>query len=242
VTHRAEGPGVETWRHSTAGRPASRAVAGKTTGGDGGDSGGDKVETEWRHQTLSTSYPPFGFPGPALAAPKPAGCADARTAGLLLAVPCLESAFCGAKDSAARAATRPAALALAGLVGRDPADKVARAVRGVAVWPELAELPEGGSDWNDAARHAGADLVRDRIEAAIRAAAAAQPAPKPKAPAGRTSPARAAGQPNAAPKPQRPPAGRDARAGTNHSGILVDAARHTWPSGACVSTKHRLHD
>ena len=112
--------------------------------------------------------------------------------------------------------------------GREAADKVAHAVRGVAVWPELAELPKGGSDWNDVARHAGADLVRDRIEAAIRAAmAAAQASLKPKAPArapaARTSPARTTGQASAAPKPQRPPAGRNARADTDHPGVLADA-------------------
>lgn len=121
--------------------------------------------------------------------------------------------------------------------GLEAADKVARAVRGVAVWPELAELPEGGSDWNDAARHAGADLVRDRIEAAISAAvAAAQPAPKPKAPAkppaGRASPARAAGQPNAGHKPQRPPAGRDTRADTDHPGAFADAGGEPPEGGA----------
>jgi putative DNA primase/helicase len=111
--------------------------------------------------------------------------------------------------------------------GREAAEKVARAVRGVSVWPELAELPEGGSDWNDAARHAGADLVRDRIEAAIRAAmAATQATLKPKAPArapaGRTSPARPAGQAGAAPNAQRPPAGRATRTDTDRPGAPAD--------------------
>lgn len=54
--------------------------------------------------------------------------------------------------------------------GREAADKAARAVRGAVVWPGAAELPEGGSDWNDAAAHVGLDHVRERIEAALSAA------------------------------------------------------------------------
>ncbi len=51
--------------------------------------------------------------------------------------------------------------------GREAAEKAVAAVNGAAVWPEPHELPDDGSDWNDASRHAGPELVRQRIEAAI---------------------------------------------------------------------------
>jgi putative DNA primase/helicase len=126
--------------------------------------------------------------------------------------------------------------------GREAADKVARAVRGVAVWPELAELPEGGSDWNDAARHVGADRVRDRIEAAIQAAMPkAQPMttakPSAKAPAGRTTRERTAGHSDAPPAPRRALAGRDARAGTDHPGTVADVGR----GAVCNRAKPGMH-
>lgn len=49
--------------------------------------------------------------------------------------------------------------------GREKAQAAADKVRGAVVWPE--GLPEGGSDFNDMARHAGLDAVRERIETAI---------------------------------------------------------------------------
>lgn len=78
--------------------------------------------------------------------------------------------------------------------GREKAQAAADKVRGAAVWP--TGLPEGTSDFNDMAQHAGADAVRECIEAAIaqalqarqqRAAAqagAAQGAKSANAPAG----------------------------------------------------------
>lgn len=107
MTHSAR---LETWRHPTTGRATGRAVAGKANSGAGGDIGGDKVETEWRHQTLSMSCSPFGVPGPVPAGRHTEGCFDARKAGPLLAVPCLESDFCCANVLPARAARRLAAL------------------------------------------------------------------------------------------------------------------------------------
>ena len=82
--------------------------------------------------------------------------------------------------------------------GREAAGKVAQAVRGAAVWPALAELPPGGSDWNDAARHVGADRVRVLIEAAIDEAKAARLAAT-------VAPDRAASKAKA---PAKPAAGR----------------------------------
>ena len=49
--------------------------------------------------------------------------------------------------------------------GRDKATAAARAVRGLAVFPE--PLPEGGSDFNDLHQAAGLDVVRALVEAAI---------------------------------------------------------------------------
>lgn len=49
--------------------------------------------------------------------------------------------------------------------GREKAAAAAEAVRGAAIWPDA--LPEGGSDFNDMANHAGQDAVRERIEAAL---------------------------------------------------------------------------
>lgn len=55
--------------------------------------------------------------------------------------------------------------------GRDKASAAAKAVRGLAVFPE--GLPEGGSDFNDLHQHLGADAglaaVRDTVQAAINA-------------------------------------------------------------------------
>ena len=80
--------------------------------------------------------------------------------------------LCGDDDRAteARTGTNP---------GRVKAEAAARAVRGLAVFPE--PLPEGGSDFNDLHQAAGLDAVRACIEAAIQAhqasASAAQAAP-----------------------------------------------------------------
>ncbi|MDB5849331.1 MAG: hypothetical protein JWP29_3083, partial [Rhodoferax sp.] len=49
--------------------------------------------------------------------------------------------------------------------GRDKATAAAKAVRGVAVFP--AQLPEGGSDFNDMQQAAGLDAVRSVVEGAI---------------------------------------------------------------------------
>jgi putative DNA primase/helicase len=51
--------------------------------------------------------------------------------------------------------------------GREKAQAAARAIRGAVVWPD--QLPEGGSDFNDMANHAGLEAVRECIEAAITA-------------------------------------------------------------------------
>ncbi|WHZ12497.1 MAG: DNA primase, phage-associated [Burkholderiaceae bacterium] len=56
--------------------------------------------------------------------------------------------------------------------GRDKAAAAARAVRGLAVFPE--QLPEGGSDFNDLHQAAGLDAVREQIEASIDAHQAGQ--------------------------------------------------------------------
>ena len=65
--------------------------------------------------------------------------------------------------------------------GRVKAAEAARAVRGLAVWPE--GLPDGGSDFNDLVAHAGLDAVRKRIEACIKegpqSAAKARPRQSP---------------------------------------------------------------
>ncbi len=52
--------------------------------------------------------------------------------------------------------------------GRSKATGAARAVRGLAVFPE--PLPPGGSDFNDLHQHAGLEAVRACIDAALRAA------------------------------------------------------------------------
>lgn len=49
--------------------------------------------------------------------------------------------------------------------GRDKATAAAKAVQGIAVFPE--QLPEGGSDFNDMHQSAGLDAVRALVEAAI---------------------------------------------------------------------------
>ena len=58
--------------------------------------------------------------------------------------------------------------------GRDKATAAARAVRGLAVFPE--PLPDGGSDFNDLHQAAGLDAVRAIVEAAIEAHKAMQQA------------------------------------------------------------------
>lgn len=51
--------------------------------------------------------------------------------------------------------------------GRLAAEKAARAVGGVAIWP--AAMPGGGSDMNDLAAYAGVDAVRELVEGAVNA-------------------------------------------------------------------------
>lgn len=58
--------------------------------------------------------------------------------------------------------------------GRDKATAAARAVRGLAVFPE--PLPDGGSDFNDLHQASGLDAVRAIVEAAIEAHQAMQQA------------------------------------------------------------------
>ena len=74
------------------------------------------------------------------------------------------------RDTEAKTGTNP---------GRVKAEAAARAVRGLAVFPE--PLPEGGSDFNDLHQASGLDAVRAVIEGAIEAhqahASAAQAAP-----------------------------------------------------------------
>lgn len=75
------------------------------------------------------------------------------------------------RDTAARTGTNP---------GRDKATAAARAVQGLAVFPD--GLPEGmGSDMNDLAQHAGADAVRvliDRAAGELVAGVVQTPAPR----------------------------------------------------------------
>jgi putative DNA primase/helicase len=70
------------------------------------------------------------------------------------------------KATEARTGTNP---------GRLKSEAAARAVRGLAVFPD--PLPEGGSDFNDLHQASGLDAVRAVIEAAIQAHQAAQSAP-----------------------------------------------------------------
>ena len=67
--------------------------------------------------------------------------------------------------------------------GRDKATAAAKAVQGIAVFPE--QLPEGGSDFNDMHQAVGLDAVRALVESVIEAHQARQTAPqaaqKPKA-------------------------------------------------------------
>ena len=74
------------------------------------------------------------------------------------------------RDTEAKTGTNP---------GRVKAEAAARAVQGLAVFPE--GLPEGGSDFNDLHQASGLDAVREVIEAAIQAhqahASAAHAAP-----------------------------------------------------------------
>ncbi len=58
--------------------------------------------------------------------------------------------------------------------GKEKAQAAADAVRGFVAVPDA--LPEGGSDFNDMANHAGVDAVRERVEAAIAEAAKAREA------------------------------------------------------------------
>ena len=58
--------------------------------------------------------------------------------------------------------------------GRDKATAAARAVRGLAVFPD--GLPVGGSDFNDMHQAAGLDAVRGIVQTAINAQQAAQQA------------------------------------------------------------------
>ena len=85
--------------------------------------------------------------------------------------------------------------------GRNPgiegAKKAARAVGGAIVRADAKALPEGGSDMNDLAAHAGLDAVRDLVESAIKAGP--QPVPK-RAPGPAPAPG-AAEPPMAAPGP-----------------------------------------
>ena len=84
--------------------------------------------------------------------------------------------------------------------GRDKATAAARAVHGLAVFPE--GMPDGGSDFNDLHQHhggaAGLDAVRCIVEAAIEAhhasQTAAHAAQNPKAGKGRTRERRDAGE------------------------------------------------
>lgn len=92
--------------------------------------------------------------------------------------------------------------------GREAADKAARAVRGVAVAPKASELPEGGSDWNDAAANVGRERVAALIEAAIAAALLA-----------RQAPAAGGGHACPLPSPENAPEGQDSRpAGAGRGG------------------------
>ena len=56
--------------------------------------------------------------------------------------------------------------------GREKATEAAQAVHGLTVFPE--GLPDGGSDFNDLAQHAGPEVVRNLIENALQAAQASE--------------------------------------------------------------------
>jgi len=79
-------------------------------------------------------------------------------------------AVCGDDDLAtlARTGSNP---------GRKAAEEAAHAAQGLAVLPQ--GLPEGGSDFNDLAAHAGAAVVREQVLAAIAAHHAQQSAQQP---------------------------------------------------------------
>lgn len=94
MTRRDKGTGLETWRQPPANQAPSRAVAGRSASGAGGGRGGDKVEAEWRHQTLSLL----------LSTPR-TPCTDPPGSGF--APYSLEPESCCAKGSPARAPTRP---------------------------------------------------------------------------------------------------------------------------------------
>ena len=113
MTRRTEGPRVETWRQHPADPPQSRTDAEESARRGGGDSGGGKVETEWRQQALSIPFLPSRFPAVRPAPPHPVAAADRRMAGPLLAVPRLASAIRGAMGFPARTAGRAAAVAWA---------------------------------------------------------------------------------------------------------------------------------
>lgn len=93
--------------------------------------------------------------------------------------------------------------------GREGADKAARTVRGAVACPDAAVLPDGGTDWNDAAAHVGRERVAELVEAVAVAALAERAQSKAAPKAGRRS---GAGRPDGA-TPARPeenaPAGRE---------------------------------
>lgn len=93
--------------------------------------------------------------------------------------------------------------------GRDKATAAARAVHSDAapagvVWP--VGLPEGGTDWNDLAQHAGADAVREQVERAAAAPSIPKPQRGPKPAAAGAGDGEAPRQPE--PGPQRTAKGR----------------------------------
>ena len=122
---------VVAWRQTQADRPQSSVKAGKTGRRWSGDSGGDKMETEWRQHNLclSPSCPAAFLPAPPPSSaaplsvsaatadrrrpPRLAGSAGACTDGPRPGPLAWNLPFCSAKDSPGRAAPRHAAARLA---------------------------------------------------------------------------------------------------------------------------------
>lgn len=113
--------------------------------------------------------------------------------------------------------------------GRVGASAAARAAQGACVFPE--GLPQGGSDFNDLAQHAGADAVRTLIEAA----AAALLASPPRTPGARTrkKPATDRGE------SEESPQGASGDEGEADASAIPEK-RHSGPPGASAAHVDRF--
>jgi putative DNA primase/helicase len=96
--------------------------------------------------------------------------------------------------------------------GREGAQKAARAVRGAVAWPGAADLPDGGSDWNDAAALVGRERVAELIEAAVSAALTQRASKEAPAKAARSGPATGSDAATHAPSRENAPKGQEGAA------------------------------